>query len=943
MNKFFTKISLIIIFLFHDADAMLKCIKNTYYPLQVDYKHLSLVHGAIIWETGTLRRMYGLGQIYPEYALDKKNPNFKIVDYYKNTEDTHNTIRLIHLLFYRVPGSTGETDFGPTQQLNEALWQGNTLDLIKTVEVCARLTAQFEWLQRGPQNDINQILNDFKLYLTNQKKDVPPEAKKGERKKLEKHNTNIDRLYGLVDDARYEKKSFEQLKESKVFKDYFKAKQQEQIQHEKYLEKCDCNPTLDKLLMHFLIEQHKPLSCMQIIRGALWECDQNNPNALYLSHMPHMIVLAFVYTLCKENRAALRHFYNILNQELDGRVLSSGDLTQEWDSDVFTPPTSQQDALDKIKNILETDTSKPVEARIEQHIEEFVYYINQIKAYYPVGYATAYFTYQQGQPPVPFPDCMENAIRNFIGWLLYDKTTNRFNIQLLKDKLGHNLLEALEKFFTTYPSPDDAGSGPAHNAWTSVISNIPGVAYNNTTENFARRSNKGYLWIPDIENNQELRNKLIDYGYQLTPPGHYNYNLCVSIKNLILVLNHLFQLNLLPQSPEELAHELLRNDFVKHYFQPLCEKLNLNGFIVTQPNGDEDEKLNNPDEKDFAKNILYTTLKISDKSVSQFTTYDGHGEFSVIKSDSSEENKLKMLLRRNTPDFSGSMRSVSFEYSRILLKEFDLKIPKLLYSNLFAHIIDNPDYEYQCFTYVKERLHGYGFLVNLDIIKLLLRCAERQPDENQKNLAIQRVFTLFSTFDANDFKEKILSDLIDEQMDKLKKMIMSFDDRQEGLYLLATLINANIEKIFQTAFELLINSKAPKTSGGYVMVITALVDKKFEPSFDTALDCAKTVLKSGFPKQAFSLSKSLLEANKYDQEFIRLLLNPLTLEANSFYPSVKAKALRIFIILVEKNIADSFDKALEAFKKTEIAERDNEVLNERNKLKVALIKAGVKF
>ena len=41
--------------------ANINNIKGTYDILQDQYKHLSVIHGAVAWETETIRRLYDLG------------------------------------------------------------------------------------------------------------------------------------------------------------------------------------------------------------------------------------------------------------------------------------------------------------------------------------------------------------------------------------------------------------------------------------------------------------------------------------------------------------------------------------------------------------------------------------------------------------------------------------------------------------------------------------------------------------------------------------------------------------------------------------------------------------------------------------------------------------------------------------------------------------------
>ena len=90
MNRFFRRISITILtfslFISLHAHCMLNNIAGTDTILHDDYKYLSLVHGAIAWETGVIRRLYDFGQIFPDYKEDKQGR--KLIENYENPDQT---------------------------------------------------------------------------------------------------------------------------------------------------------------------------------------------------------------------------------------------------------------------------------------------------------------------------------------------------------------------------------------------------------------------------------------------------------------------------------------------------------------------------------------------------------------------------------------------------------------------------------------------------------------------------------------------------------------------------------------------------------------------------------------------------------------------------------------------------------------------------------------
>src|SRR5215510_5457598 len=116
-NKLFLSYLAAIVLAFSGTQGAIKNIKNTYQILSPGCKHLSIAHGAVAWETGFIRRLYDFGQIFPAYISDPTMPTRKLIDHYDELNDTHMTVRLVHALFYRVPGSTSDADFGISKQL----------------------------------------------------------------------------------------------------------------------------------------------------------------------------------------------------------------------------------------------------------------------------------------------------------------------------------------------------------------------------------------------------------------------------------------------------------------------------------------------------------------------------------------------------------------------------------------------------------------------------------------------------------------------------------------------------------------------------------------------------------------------------------------------------------------------------------------------------------
>jgi hypothetical protein len=94
--------SLVFAVLATSLQANINNIKGTYEILKDEFKDFSVIHGAVAWETGTIRRMYDLGAL----------------GYHGDKIKSH-TISLVHKIFYRKPGTTAIAEFVATKDIRE--------------------------------------------------------------------------------------------------------------------------------------------------------------------------------------------------------------------------------------------------------------------------------------------------------------------------------------------------------------------------------------------------------------------------------------------------------------------------------------------------------------------------------------------------------------------------------------------------------------------------------------------------------------------------------------------------------------------------------------------------------------------------------------------------------------------------------------------------------
>jgi hypothetical protein len=734
MNNFFKKLLLSIIFLSPFAISFTHCmlnnIKDTDSILHADYNYLSLVHGAIAWETGVIRRLYDFGQIFPVYKQDKQGR--KIIENYDNPDQTHKMVRLIHAFFYRVPGSTGEADFGATTQLAND-------DPVVTVKLIADILVQCEQLQqqRGQFDDAVTYVQDLIAVIA----DGDWLGKLGPKitRKILEQKIKDDQEKPWNAQVATAFVSMCKLFEKNLAKELGEKVLQELGLHRQAAEKffgmiTEVTKTLRKL---FKLEVFKKRENVEsFIVEALNECNPNNPDALYPEHMVEMILLAFVYKKYSYNRNVLKAFYDALNEQFGGKLLVR-ELDEQWVKDSFASVTQDQ-ALKTIETIF---SSEDLMRSIKQHFAEFVYNAFQIRSFpAPVGYEIATYEYGENKKRAGFTDCMDNTMRNFINLYAYDAENNKFTLEKLLTNMSiANVYMGLADFLKMFGEVNKASSLEAHNAWAQMISNLPYFAYNHMVDGVtgestrALETSKGYIIIPDNERSNELLNWLKTNGYQVLEKNQYGYELQPSVKNIIIVLDHLLALNLFSNAGD-LAKEFVRPDFIKEYFPKLCAKIKATGFLSTNQNSQEGESDKDFDALDYTEFNIYTILELGE-IICEFKIYSGHGELQLITAQ--EPSGLNELLQKIN-NFSGQS-SLSLLVTNLLCKQgvnfYHLKSNlEYLYINTFAIPLENTG------LFASRRMESIFSIVvdatplkiKIGIKDLLLRRAEKQPDVEQQ-------------------------------------------------------------------------------------------------------------------------------------------------------------------------------------------------------------------
>jgi hypothetical protein len=334
--------------------------------------------------------------------------------------------------------------------------------------------------------------------------------------------------------------------------------------------------------------------------------------------------------------------------------------------------------------------------------------------------------------PVTFPDCMDSTMMNFMCILAYNPQNKCFDLVnskikdlMLNPKLvdffnsNHPALKKNEKEII-HVAPESIEEPEVHNAWTDVISNIPGVAYHKKLENEkiieAGLRDKGFVIVKD----ERMVAEFTSNGY-FPVRNNICFELKPTLKNFIVILNYLLGLNL--YSNDDVCKEILKPDFIKTYLPQLAKTL--------QVDFDLPVSLDKIDAKDFGAPMVTPLIFEQGKPAPFYlhTSY-GHGELQT-QPVKSEEGSIINLVAKHLPYYSDNIPCLR-GLRLIGLDDAGIKEGSWIIGNN----INWPDlYWFSDILSVlkcENLLHAIklkGRIVSDIVAKMFMRIADLQPDE----------------------------------------------------------------------------------------------------------------------------------------------------------------------------------------------------------------------
>lgn len=372
----------------------------------------------------------------------------------------------------------------------------------------------------------------------------------------------------------------------------------------------------DKLKNAIRIMNQRVTKLSKAITSSLEECGyltESTKKASYPQYITHAILLGLLYRI-SDDKKSLRSYFETLNATInDGSVPAKSIFTQngekvfkatDWNFSFFENGVtnsillacSGQSDKGNVDQFLSSVKPKlpgqydPFEAIVFAEIIRQFYSrsLPQIISRNAGGHGKTSFA------GTSFADCMEVTIRDLCNIVVFNPETLKF----IPEKTGnlnpsHEIMQYYQGIYadaTKHTLPN------TFQAWGNLMQNIPGVIYaamsskSNRNERYERLIHGNEIFVSHLAqpcyallNKQDIdalpttnlgNRKNLNVGsepYIIGDSSQYNaYALWPSLKNVIILLNYLFGLELYKDDP---LAPFKDREFCSKYFPKLCEKL----------------------------------------------------------------------------------------------------------------------------------------------------------------------------------------------------------------------------------------------------------------------------------------------------------------------------------------------------------------------------------
>jgi hypothetical protein len=644
-------------------------LKETYRCFAPSYEHLSPLHGALLWESGTIRNYYDASS----HIKAPTNQWLPKVD---------GPLRLTHALFTDTQGNfdISHNPNYPARHLGISTL-GNIIVLLEKKDPLDALTLE-NFIIKDPEfsssiDSVNLEHDETEKHFD--KLSDQPEAPLQTSlipysKNFALNKLKMQRLH--KDWTRTQKLALINTKITEIDQLTGKAKNRAQQEHAQ------------------LIKQRDRLQAAtgtgdynRIRELAQAIIDANAPSSFFPDNIAKWLLLACMYRKAK-NKTELMPYFSVLKQHIPH---ACSILEESCMQKLFTPadfktiPSRMVSILEGTPGILDSSTYETLAAA------------QMIERYYKGPFPKIAEYTDIVVNGVSFPDCVEVTLMNLCDRVTYNKTSGTFELERISTERRSQLLI---DFYTdlTNKQSTNIHLPSVHQQWGTPLQDLPFITYRQrimptvdgkTIVLSAPKDTNGFIYglSPDILATLPHKKDKKDYvqiagrWYIHSPEPHgYLCEMHPTIRNIIIAFDTLFNLNFFADKP--LAEAFLSENFNANYFPHLCTN-----FPILQHNNWTAETLESFDRDEYTDRGIRIAFEYFDLILT-----DEHAEIIANTQGSSLGNiaptllKLSALVKDNGQKWRlAQLASIfPFDIEHIIGKE---AYPYLLYLPLYNNQI----------------------------------------------------------------------------------------------------------------------------------------------------------------------------------------------------------------------------------------------------------------
>ncbi len=541
-------------------------LKDTYSIFKEPYQHLSPLHGALLWESGIIKNYYDAALSAPASThkwLPAIDAPVRLVralftDTMGNLDVSNNpNYPARHLGISTIGAIIARFEHSQTDSIDDEILEDLIIRNTEFAQSVRAITHERESTRAHYEALIKQCESQ-------QQKEQIPGLKYSCTTALNKLDTQ--RLYR--DWSR--KQSIDQIKARIAELDTLSGKEKSRAQKER---------TQKVRLLESLESAQPGGDYNRVHELAQAIIDAYKPSMHHPQHCATWILLACMYRKAK-NKSDIFPYISTLLEKIGPEVCHI--IDDSWISRVYTP--SDCDLIkQRIMPLIQTGLPNP----IDNVLYEDIVYAQILERYYkgPFPKIAEYANIViQG---LSFPDCCEITFLNFCNLILYDRSSGTFDIKRVTDG---RCCKMLIDFYNepVCKQAANVGQQSIHQTWGSMLQNLPFITYRkqiitqpdgSKTILTAPKDTNGFIYgLP-----AHITSTLPHNGDRIFIAGRWYIHveeshgyLCEmhpTVRNFIIILNQLFNLNLF--AGNQLEKAFVQDGFNARYFPQLGKHFEL--------------------------------------------------------------------------------------------------------------------------------------------------------------------------------------------------------------------------------------------------------------------------------------------------------------------------------------------------------------------------------